>query len=93
MFCLFVLHFYSFLCICLYFSVFDGVMTYVFGQTSGLLIFSKHPIFSFEEKRWYRVDDFGTGTLSSFSMSLSRSLFLSGSFSQALSLRLCHFHP
>eukprot|EP00026_Physarum_polycephalum_P013385 Phypoly_transcript_13780.p1 GENE.Phypoly_transcript_13780~~Phypoly_transcript_13780.p1 ORF type:complete len:312 (+),score=47.96 Phypoly_transcript_13780:43-936(+) len=32
-----------------------------FGQTSGLLMFSKHPISTFEERRWYRIDDFGTG--------------------------------
>lgn len=34
---------------------------YLFGQTSGLMMFSKHPIVMYQERRWYRADDFGTG--------------------------------
>jgi len=33
----------------------------VFGQTSGLLILSKHPILQGVERRWYKLSDFGTG--------------------------------
>lgn len=33
----------------------------VFGQTSGLLILSKHPIVQGVERRWYKFTDFGTG--------------------------------
>jgi len=42
-------------------QVLGAVPPRIFGQNSGLLIFSKHPILAFEEKRWYRYDDFGTG--------------------------------
>jgi len=32
-----------------------------FGQTSGLVILSKHPITQGVERRWYKINDFGTG--------------------------------
>jgi len=33
----------------------------VFGQTSGLVVLSKYPITKGVERRWYKVNDFGTG--------------------------------
>jgi len=32
-----------------------------FGQTSGLVVLSKHPITKGVERRWYKVNDLGTG--------------------------------
>lgn len=34
---------------------------WVWGQTSGLCIFSKHPISTSKERRWYKPSDWGTG--------------------------------
>lgn len=43
------------------YSVSGAPPPFGFGQTSGLLILSKHPIITENERRWYRLDDFKTG--------------------------------